>query len=386
MKIIHTADWHIGKLVHGIHMTEDQAYILEEFIKLIEIEKPQVVIIGGDLYDRSIPPVEAVELLDYVFTRIIDMGVKIVAIGGNHDSADRVSFGNKILKNKGLYIEGKIKDTIEPIKIEDEYGPVNFYLLPYADPVIVREVYKNEEVKSHDMAMKVIIDKIKENMNKDERNILVCHSFLRGDSDPETSESELPLSIGGSEYVSVDHFLDFDYVALGHLHRPQRVKEEKIRYSGSLLKYSFSETTQNKSVTLIDMKEDGQVEIKFEKLKTIRDMRKIKGEINKLLDPSVYEGTNCEDYIMAILTDEGEIIDPIGKLRQVYPNILRIERESRDESENTRTSASREYTKKSLIDLFDEFYASMTKNEFDEEKTNTLISVIETLKGEGREV
>lgn len=382
MKIIHTADWHIGKLVHGIHMTKDQKFIIEEFLHLLEKEKPEAVIISGDLYDRSIPPVEAVELLDSAFTRIIQMGIKVLAIGGNHDSADRVSFGNEILKNKGLFIEGKIKKEIKPIKINDEYGVVNFYLIPFADPVIVRELYENEEIKNHDMAMKVIIDEIKKNMNKDERNVAISHCFLRGDRDPETSDSEQPLSIGGSEYVSVNHFMDFHYTALGHLHRPQKVKVDKIRYSGSLLKYSFSEVNQNKSVTIIDLKKDGQVDIRLEKLKVIRDMRQIKGSIKNLLDSSVYENTNLDDYVMATLTDEGELIDPIGKLRQVYPNILKLERELKRGDTSTNVGNSSEYTKKPVIELFDEFYRNTTGLDFNENKSDKLIDIIKNIKGE----
>ena len=242
MKILHTGDWHIGKLVRGVYMTSDQEYMLEELIKLIEKEKPEVLVIAGDIYDRSIPPIEAVELLDKTLSSIVmNHNIKVIAIAGNHDSPDRLGFANKMLSDKGLYIRAKISDEIEPVVIEDEFGVVNFYPIPFAEPVIVKEIYKDKTIKNNNSAMRVIIEKIKDNMDYSARNICIAHAFVRGNKELERSESERPLSIGGAEYVDVQYFEDFNYVALGHLHGPQKVKHEYIRYSGSLLKYSFSD-------------------------------------------------------------------------------------------------------------------------------------------------
>lgn len=377
MKIIHTGDWHIGKLVHQIHMTNDQKYVLKQFIDLVKEEKPDVILIAGDLYDRSVPPVEAVELLDNVLSKLlIDVGIPVLIIAGNHDSADRLSFGSEILKNKGLYIEGRLKKDIEPIVLHDEYGPVNFYLVPYTDPAICREIYEDNDIHNHDDAMKAVLDRIKAKLNKLERNILVTHAFVTGGESLETSDSERPLSIGGSEYVDVNYFTDFNYVALGHLHRPQKVGYEKIRYAGSLLKYSFSEARQKKSITILDMDEAGDIKLEQKSLKPLRDMRKIKGKLEKLLDPLVYKDTNLDDYLLVTIEDEGEILDIIGKLRSVYPNVLRIERETFSKSKDNMKASGQDYLKKSKLDLFSDFYTDMTGKEFNPEKRDIVLDVL----------
>lgn len=381
MKIIHTGDWHIGKLVHGVHMTEDQRHILKQLVELIEIEKPQVLIIAGDIYDRSIPPVEAVELLDETLSEIVvKQEITVIAIAGNHDSPDRVGFASKILTDRGLHIRGNISREITPVRVVDEYGPVDFYPVPFTDPIIVRELYGESEIKSHDDAMKTVLGKIVDNMDENARNVCISHAFLMGSQVLETSESERPLSIGGSEYVNVDYFDKFDYVALGHLHRPQKVKHERIRYSGSLLKYSFSEAKQKKSITIVDMDENGKIEYELRELKPIRDLRIIKGSLDKLMDKDIYSLGNTDDYIMASLTDKGELIDPIGMLRSVYPNILRLEREQYErKAGEDRTSAANEFSKKNPVELFSEFYENMSGEEFNEDKTGIVEEVLEEI-------
>ncbi|WP_113671262.1 exonuclease SbcCD subunit D [Vallitalea guaymasensis] len=381
MKILHTGDWHIGKLVHGIHMTEDQKYILKQLVELIDQEKPDVLIIAGDIYDRSVPPIEAVDLLDEVLSDIVmKHKTKIIAIAGNHDSPDRVGFGNKLLRDNGLYISGNLTEEIEPICIEDEFGGVNFYPIPFVEPAIVRELYNDESIKNHDMAMKAILSRVNEGLESNSRNICVAHAFVMGTVMLETSESERPLSIGGSEYVNVDYFEKFNYVALGHLHRPQKVMYDHIRYSGSLLKYSFSETTQNKSITLISMDSEGNISVDLRELSPIRDMRIIKGKLENLTDKDIYSTTNTDDYIMATITDRDELIDPIGVLRGIYPNILRLEKEQldREAGENT-TSASGDFAKKDPVDLFSEFYENVSGEEFGTEKRVEIASIFDRL-------
>lgn len=381
MKIIHTGDWHIGKIVHQVYMTEDQHHILNEFVKLIEVEKPDVIIIAGDLYDRSVPPVEAVELLDEVFSKIlIELSTPIIAIAGNHDSADRISFANKILMNKGLYIEGKLRKNVEKVTIKDQFGAVNFYLIPYADPAIVRDMLENENIHNHDDAMQAIIQCIKDNMNKDERNVLVAHGFVIGGI---SCDSERPLSIGGTEFIDVSYFKDFNYTALGHLHGPQKIGSDRVRYSGSLLKYSFSEARQNKSVTIVNMDKDGELNIELKTLPTIRDMRVIKGKLQDLLDPTVYKDTNLEDYLFVELEDDGELIEPMSKLRAVYPNVLKLTRSSSNRAVENNNSAGKDFNKKSMLQLFSEFYTNITGKEFSEEKKEILIKVLKEVgKGE----
>lgn len=386
MKILHTGDWHIGKLVHGIHMTEDQRYILKQLVALIEEEKPEVLIIAGDLYDRSVPPVEAVDLLDEVLSEIVMAHqTKVIVIAGNHDSPDRVGFASRLLRDNGLYITGHLTKNNEPIIIEDEFGPVNFYSIPFAEPAIIKEHYASEAVKNHDSAMEAIMNDINETLNPTQRNVCIAHAFVMGTEAPETSESERPLSIGGSEYVSVNHFERFNYVALGHLHGPQKVKSDCIRYSGSLLKYSFSEAVQKKSVTLIALDAEGRVDVQLKELRPLRDMRVIKGRLENLLDKAVYGDTNTEDYIMAILTDRGELIDAISKLRAVYPNILRMEKEQFDrEAGDSGTSAGGEFTQKNPLELFSEFYENVSGEAFSDEKKNLVAAIFDEVAQSGR--
>lgn len=386
MKILHTGDWHIGKLVHGVHMTEDQRYILKQLIALIDEEKPDVLIIAGDLYDRSVPPVEAVDLLDGVLSEIVMVHqTKVIVIAGNHDSPDRVGFASKLLRDKGLYIAGNLTKTVEPIVLEDAHGPVHFYPIPFVEPVVVKELYGDEAIKSHDTAMEAIMNRVRETMDSSQRNVCVAHAFVMGTEALETSESERPLSIGGSEYVSVNHFEQFHYTALGHLHGPQRVKNDHIRYSGSLLKYSFSEAVQKKSVTLINMDAAGNVAVELKELQPLRDMRVIKGKLENLLDKTVHGDTNTEDYIMAILTDRGELIDAISKLRAVYPNILRMEKEQFDrEAGDSGTSAGGEFASKNPLELFSEFYENVSGESFTDEKKALVATIFDEVAQSGR--
>ena len=387
MKIIHTGDWHIGKLVHGVHMTDDQKHILKQLVEIIEKEKPQVLVIAGDIYDRSIPPVEAVELLDETLSDIIlKQDISIIAIAGNHDSPDRLGFASKILTDRGLHIRGNISGEINPVRVEDQYGWVDFYPVPFAEPAVIREVYGNHEIRTHDHAMKAVLGRIVDNMDSDSRNVCISHAFVMGAEVLETSESERPLSIGGSEYVNVDYYEDFDYVALGHLHRPQKVKHEKIRYSGSLLKYSFSEARQKKSITIVDMDRQGNIEYELRELKPLRDLRIIKGDLKSLMDRQIYSLGNTDDYIMASLTDRGELMDPIGRLRAIYPNILRLEREQFDrEAGEDKTSAGDEFSQKNPVELFCEFYENMSGEEFDGDKQEIVTNVYEEINRKGRE-
>lgn len=384
MKFIHTGDWHIGKIVNEFYMTSDQEYILNQLIDLIALEKPDALIIAGDLYDRSVAPVEAVELLDRVFSRILlELKTPIIAIAGNHDSPERLAFGSSILNAKGLFIEGILKKDPVKVVLKDDHGPVNFYMVPYSDPPVVRELYEKEDIKCHDDAMKCIIDNIKENMNLNERNVIICHGFVVGSEEPETSESERPLSIGGTEYIKAEYFNAFNYTALGHLHGAQRVSGDKIRYSGSLMKYSFSEVNHKKSVTLVNIDEKGEVSIELKELNPKRDMRRIKGSIKDLLNPEVYKDTDVEDYINVILTDEGEILDAIGQLRAVYPNIMMLNRENCiKNNEPSNTAAALGYKQKSKLELFNDFYTNITGLDFSEDKKSVLVDILEKVEKE----
>ena len=391
MKIIHTSDWHIGKIVNEFSMIEDQKYILNKLINLIEEEKPQVLIIAGDVYDRSIPPVEAVELLNETLSKlIIDKNIKVLAISGNHDGGERLSFGSKILEKQGLYIAGRDDEIYRHIAIDENDKKINFYLVPYKDPALTKKLLENKDIKSHNDAMIAVIDKIKENMNKDEVNVLVGHGYVtmkREDAmeciddkyevaDLQTSDSERPLSIGGTDLIDGNIFDDFDYVALGHLHGRQRIGREEMRYSGSLLKYSFSEVNQKKGVYVLDVDENKNIDIDFKPLKPIRDLRVIKGNIEDIVNEGRELEEEKNDYIQAILTDDGELINPMEKLRSVYPNTMLITRERKRTYSEDKTSAKGEYKSKSKLDLFKEFYEDLGSGEYTKDKEEVLIETI----------
>ncbi|MDQ0214657.1 exonuclease SbcD [Oikeobacillus pervagus] len=375
MKFIHTADWHLGKLVHGIYMTTQQREVLQQFVKLVEEERPDAVIIAGDLYDRSVPPVEAVELLnEMLFTINVELKTPIVAISGNHDSAERLSFGASWFQHSRFYLKGGLTNDFSPVNING----VNFYLIPYAEPGIVRELLDDESIHSHEEAMKAMVGKIEKQLNPNEANVLVGHAFVLGGT---TSDSERILSVGGSGCVPSDVFSPFDYTALGHLHSPDAIKHKTIRYSGSLLKYSFSEAKQRKSVSIIEMDEKGNFSLKEHSLTPSLDMREIEAFLDELLDPAFYQQQNTEDYIKVILKDEGAIVDPMGKLRKVYPNILHLERKI--EAIDLRKKQSYQTVrdeKKSDLDLFTHFYEQMTSQSFSSEKREIMKNVMDKVK------
>lgn len=372
MKFIHTADWHLGKLVHGLYMTEDQRIVLNQFVKLVEEEKPDAVVIAGDLYDRSVPPIDAVELLDEILFKInVELNTPIIAIAGNHDSAERLSFGSSWYRNSHFYLTGKLQKTFQPIQLKG----VNFYLVPYAEPGMVRHLLDDDTIHSHQDAMKAMIGTIEKSLNVNEPNVFVGHAFVLGGS---TSESERTLSVGGSGCVGQELFSPFSYTALGHLHSPDAIKHDKIFYSGSLLKYSFSEAKQKKSVQIVEMNENGTFQIRYHSLAPKQDMRELEGYLEELLDPSFYERQKREDYLKITLHDEGALLDPINKLRQVYPNVLHLERKMAlvDLKKSEQTTVQRE-EKKSELELFAQFYQEMTTADFTPEKQQVMAEMVD---------
>ncbi|WP_404452786.1 exonuclease SbcCD subunit D [Virgibacillus necropolis] len=353
MKILHTADWHLGKIVNSVHMTDEQDYILNELIAVIRNEQPDVIIIAGDLYDRAVPPKEAVELLNRVLTTlIVDLKIPVLAIAGNHDSPDRLEFGTQLFRSQQLYIKSKLDIDLESIVIQDEHGPVHFHLIPYVEPAEVRGLFEDDSIHSHHTAMTAIINKIKTKYDMNERHIFIGHAFIAGGME---SESEERLSmIGGSPYVDASLFQEFSYVALGHLHQAQRIKSDVIRYSGSILKYTFSEATHKKSITMVDMKNDGECDLTYIPLKARHDMQVVEGYFDDLINQPL---ENNEDYLHISLLDNGQIIDPMNKLRKIYPNILRLERTSLTSSKSLiDLQKIRQQQTKSHTELFAQFY------------------------------
>lgn len=388
MKIFHMGDWHIGKLVNGFYMTEDQEFIINQIYEAIEKKKPDVVIIAGDLYDRSVPPVHAVELLNKTMRKIVkDLNTKVIALAGNHDSNERVEFASSLLCDSGLYIVGNLKRKIEKIVLEDEHGKVNFYPIPYADVPVVRDLFEDENIKNHDLSMKKIVSEILNDFNEDERNIAVAHGYVTQMKEDnfetlEESDSEKPLSIGGTEYINSKHFEKFNYTALGHLHGPQKVGSDKIRYSGSLMKYSFSEVNQKKGITIVDINEKGDIELEIYNLKPRRDFRIKTGTLEEIIKGFDNSSENYEDYIKVILKDKGELLDPMAKLRSIYPNVMELTREERV-SRNSSRNVATNIKEKSKITLFKNFYEDIMDEVCSEDEMNIIEQIIESAEKGG---
>ncbi|MER1957646.1 MAG: exonuclease SbcCD subunit D [Solibacillus sp.] len=382
MKIYHTADWHLGKLVQGVAMTEDQAYILRQFIEQIQIEKPDVVIIAGDLYDRSVPPTEAIQLLNKTFKQIlIDEKTPIVAIAGNHDSATRLNFGSELMKSSGLHLVGHLEKDIKPVVLEDEFGEVHFYLVPFAEPSTVRILFGDESITTHEAAMAKIIEQIKRNLDETKRNVIVAHAFITKDGMPElnTSDSERKLTIGGTECINAALFDPFCYTALGHLHQAHFVANETIQYSGSPLKYSESEVTHKKGFFIVDLAQDGTVALEKKLFTPKREMRIVKGVLDDIL-----QHAKSDDYVFVKLEDEGYVKGAAELVRTVYPNALHIERTAVfTQIEQQSTTMNRVQMDDS--ELFELFYSEMTGKELSVETKAIYTEVLQQLLDDERE-
>lgn len=381
MKLFHLGDLHIGKVVNGFSMIEDQEFVLKQVKNKIKEYKPDALILAGDIYDRSVPPAKAISLFnEFLSDILLELKTPILAIAGNHDGADLIGFGKEIFEKTGLYIEGNFSKNIKKVSLKDAYGYVNFYLVPFADYAVVRDELDNKDIKSLNDAMKAIIDEINKEINIDERNILVTHAYVTGGENPETSDSEKMLVVGGKEYVESGLFDNFDYVALGHLHRCQGIGGNRIRYSGSLLKYSFSEEHYDKSVTMIDIDKNKNIKCELLPLTPIRDMKTLEGNLEDLLE-NVDESIK-NDYIRAVLTDQGELIEPMAKLRQVYQNVmlLEIKRVIGNMTQSPLTSSERQ--SKSMDELFSDFYRYHMKDNLSEEGMKIVNKAIKEVKGE----
>ncbi len=376
MKLIHLSDLHIGKRVNEFSMAEDQKYILNQILEIIDREQPDCVVIAGDVYDKSIPSAEAVQILDDFLTRLAGRKIPAAMISGNHDSPERLSFGAQLMKESGIYVSPVYDGQVQSIGFADEYGEVRVYLLPFLKPATVRHVYEEETVESYQDAVETAISHLP--LDTSCRNVLVAHQFAAGASRCESEE----MSVGGIDQVDVSVFDDFDYVALGHIHSPQSAGRPAVRYCGTPLKYSFSEAGQQKSVSVVELFEKGRVEIREVPLTPLRDMRKIRGTYLELTARSFYQGTNTEDYIQAILTDEEDIPDGMQKLRIIYPNLMRLEYDNRRTRENRQIQQAADAEEKSEAELFSQLYELQNNQPLDEEQKQFLEAVIRQVKGE----
>ena len=376
MKLFHLSDLHLGKRMNEISLIDDQKYILNQILTIADEEKPDGVLIAGDVYDKTIPSVEAIGLFDDFIFSLANKNISVFIISGNHDSAERISFGNRLMDSNGVYVSPIYSGDAKKISLNDEFGEVNIYLLPFIKPSNVRQLFPENEVKDYNDAIRLCIDKM--DIDKTKRNILVTHQFVTGASRTESEE----ISVGGTDNVSVAVFEDFDYVALGHIHRAQSCGEEKIRYSGTPLKYSFSEANDEKSVTIVELNKKGIRNITTRKLLPLRDLREIKGMYEDVTKKSFYDGTTYQtDYMHITLTDEEDIPEAIGKLKTIYHNLLKLD------YDNTRTRTSSEIlvddegNKKTPWELFAELYETQNGMPLSDTQRDFVINLIEKIKG-----
>lgn len=316
MKIMHLSDLHLGKRVNEFSMIDDQRYILKQVMDIVINDKADAVIIAGDVYDRQVPPVQAVELFDAFLTGLMNMNIPVLVISGNHDSAERIAFGSDIMSTGHIYMSRAYDGKMQCVTLEDEYGPVNFYMLPFIKPSYVRP-YFDDDIKDYNDAVRLVIQNAE--YDPGERNVIISHQFVTG---AQTCQSE-EITVGGLDNVDASAYAFFDYAALGHIHGPQNMGD-RIRYCGTLLKYSFSEINHKKSVTLVELGPKGEVNIELKPIKPLRDMREIKGTYMELTARDFYRNLNTDDYYHIILTDEEDIYDAAAKLRVIYPNLMKI--------------------------------------------------------------
>lgn len=393
MKWMHIGDLHIGKFVHEFSMLKDQEYILNQMIEIAEREQVDGILIAGDIYDRSIPPAEAVSVFNSFLTELIKKERIVCMISGNHDSPERIGFAEKIVEKSNLFISVSAKDGLKKITCKDMYGDINIYFLPFAKPAVMKywtqekeEVGEKEEIigkfdNNYEDLVKKLIEK--SDINDNERNILISHYFvIKGKDVPKVSDSEVELNVGGILQMNGDLFDMFDYVALGHLHRAQKVGRDTMRYCGSPLKYSFSEAKYDKSVTIFELKEKGKLLVEQIPLKPIHDMRIIKGRLKDLLNIKVVQAADCNDYIQAILTDEEALYEPMEKLRTVYPNIMQMVKEKDMLRDNLEKYDITALEKKDSFQLYKEFFETVTDDKLVDKKASLIRNIINEVSEE----
>jgi exonuclease SbcD len=350
MKFFHISDLHLGKRVNEFSMLDDQRHILTEIARLAADEKPDAVLIAGDVYDKSVPGVEAVRLLDGFLVRLNESGIAVFMIAGNHDSAERVSFASTLLTKSNVHISNVYDGKASPVSLYDGHGRIDVWMLPYLKPQAVRQFFPDKEISSYSDALAAALDGME--IDASIRNVLVAHQFVTGAF---TSESE-ELCLGGSENVDASLFDNFDYVALGHIHRPQNICRKTLRYCGSPLKYSFSEANHKKSVTVVEMGAMGDVGISEIPLAPVREMREVRGSYAEVANRANYGGSNTDDYVRIVLTDEEDEPDAVMKLRCIYPNLMRLDYDNRRTRTEYVIEGSAGSDKKTPIDLFGELY------------------------------
>jgi len=373
MKVIHLSDLHIGKRVNEFSMLEDQNYILKKIIGIIDEENPDAIFIAGDVYDKSVPSAEAVQLFDDFLCRLAERKKRVFIISGNHDSAERLSFGGRLMNTSGIHISPVYNGEVNPITLTDEFGNFNVYMLPFLKPVNIKRFFPDEEIESYTDAIKIALKNMDLNLN--ERNVIITHQFVTG---AERSDSE-ELSVGGSDNVDVNVFEEFDYVALGHIHGPQKMVRDTVRYCGTPLKYSFSEANHKKSVTIVEFAEKGNISIRTAPLEPLHDLREIRGSYEQITLKENWENTNRNDYMHITLTDEEDIPDAMGKLRVIYPNLMKLDYDNKRTAVSGTVGSAEDVENKSPITLFSEFYEKQNNQPMSDEQADFIGKLIEQI-------
>lgn len=371
MRFLHLADLHIGKKVNGFSMLGDQRYIFQEILKIIDERKVDAVLIAGDVYDKSIPSAEAVVLFNDFLNCLAEKNLKVFVISGNHDSVERISFGSDLIRMSHVYMSKPFCGVPEKVSLKDSFGEIHIYMLPFIKPAMVRHIYEDADISGYNEAMTYVMEKT--DVDEKERNILMAHQFVSGGSRCESED----ISVGGIDEVSADNFLKFDYVALGHLHGPQYIKNEAIRYSGTPLKYSFSEVKHKKSALIVDIREKGNIELETIPLVPLHDMTEIRGKYNELMSKDFYKKMDTLDYMHITLTDEEDIVNALELLRTVYPNIMKLDYDNQRTRSNQDINGAEEVEGKTPLDLFGEFFELQNNQPMSEEQTAFMEELIE---------
>lgn len=375
MKFLHLSDLHLGKRIHNFSMIDDQKYILQEILKVADEEKITSVIIAGDVYDKPVPSAEAVALFDDFLVSLAKRNLNVFVISGNHDSPERIAFGEKLMRLGRVYMSPVYNGKIEPVILDDEFGPVNVYMLPFVKPVHVRHYFEEERIEDYTDALKCVIAHM--DIRETERNILICHQFVTGAMRSESEE----ISVGGLDNVDASVFEGFDYVALGHIHGPQNIGGEKVRYCGTPLKYSFSEADHKKSVTIVELSQKGDMSVTTRELKPLRDLVKIKGFFSDITSSDFYKKMDTESYVQVTLLDEQDIPNAFGKLATVYPNLMQMRYENKRTMEERELLADGESLEISPELLFSQFYETMNNQPMTEQQTAYILDKIEKIWG-----
>lgn len=373
MKLIHLSDLHLGKRVNDFSMLEDQAYILNQILRHIDGEAPDAVLLCGDIYDKPIPPAEAVELLDDFLYRLCQRKLQVFLISGNHDSPERLSFGGRLMEGTGIHLSPVYAGNVPPISLSDRHGTVNFYLLPFLKPTHVRRCFPEDTVESYTDALRTAISHME--IDETERNVLLTHQFVTGSQRCESEE----LSVGGSDNVDAAVFSTFDYVALGHIHGPQNIQEGKIRYCGTPLKYSFSEAAHRKSVTVVELEEKGNLTVRTLPLTPLRDLRELRGTYEMLTARETYEGTSTSDYLHIILTDEEDVPEAVGRLRVIYPNLMKLSYDNTRTRANYTAESVEDLKQKSPLELFGELFELQNNRPMSDVQRQYALELIESI-------